>query len=427
MPASIYPRGVTLHVEENAYPTYVIFEHRMVASLLIDMNGNEVHSWPYAGHPSQMIDPAINGGKLGHVLVQKEPDFFNNETILELNWRGDVVWSWGTKAPGGKARQHHDMYRLANGNTMVLSDIERPVPGIFNEPVAVPAIYEVTTDGGIAWAWYCDEHFTELGYEGEKAKYLSEPSWRLERGKGSFIGLNSMQRLGENHRFRNGDSRFHPDNIIVGSRGSSFVAIIERATGKIVWRIGPELPGNRDMRKRAFTGPLPRALDSLAGQHDPHMIAEGLPGAGNILLFDNQGQSGLPPSITNMFPGSRILEIDPLTQQIVWQYDASCSGMPTWSFYSSFTSSVRRLPNGNTLICEGMYGRVFQVTPKGEIVWEFVNPHFDARTPGSGAAGGPMNNQIYRAYPVPYAWVPANTPRASNAVRPAFPLRSSGY
>ena len=67
------------------------------------------------------------------------------------------------------------------------------------------------------------------------------------------------------------------------------------------------------------------------------------------------------------------------------------------------------------LIDEGMHGRFFQVTPKGDIVWEYVSPYF-----GSSLVGGNgkqvLSNWVYRAQPVPYDWVPANTPRSEQAV-----------
>ena len=65
--------------------------------------------------------------------------------------------------------------------------------------------------------------------------------------------------------------------------------------------------------------------------------------------------------------------------------------------------SARRLPNGHTLICEAMRGRIFQVTPNGEIVWEYVNPHFGKVALGEREI---TTNFIYRAQPVPYEWVP---------------------
>ena len=71
-----------------------------------------------------------------------------------------------------------------------------------------------------------------------------------------------------------------------------------------------------------------------------------------------------------------MLEIDPVTQHIVWQYTAEDSGQPPWTFFSSFVSNAQRLPNGNTLIT-GMHGRIFQVTPSGQVVWEYLTPYED--------------------------------------------------
>ena len=67
------------------------------------------------------------------------------------------------------------------------------------------------------------------------------------------------------------------------------------------------------------------------------------------------------------------------------------------SFYSSFVSSAQRLPNGNTMITEGHDGRIFEVTPEQEIVWEYMSPY-------TGKAL--KTNLVYRAYRLPYEWVP---------------------
>jgi hypothetical protein len=90
------------------------------------------------------------------------------------------------------------------------------------------------------------------------------------------------------------------------------------------------------------------------------------------------------------------------------------SERPFWSFGSSFISSARRLPNGNTLIDEGMNGRLFQVTPKGEIVWEYINPYFADSFLGEGRAA--HTNWVYRAQPVAYDWIPDGTPHSEKAV-----------
>ena len=412
MPPTIFPTGVTIYWPDKAYNCLVIFDGRDQKSYLIDMNGNDVHIWNYSGFPSEMIDPGLNNGKRGHIFAQKEPEMFANQTLLELDWDGKVVWEWGSKAPGGKAWQNHDLARLPNGNTLVNSKLTHVVPGLSDEPINDQPIYEVTPDGDIVWQWNSGEHLDELGFSKAAQKLMLSKT----RRPGSFLmGVNNMQPLGPNKWHKAGNEVFHPDNIIIDAREGNFVAIIEKKTGKVVWRLGPDFPAAYDFSKATFSGEIPRPVDMICGQHDAHMIPEGLPGAGNILIFDNNGSAGFPPFYLGSHPGSRILEINPITKNIVWQYDASYSNKTYWAFYSSFISSSRRLPNGNTLICEGMHGRLFQVTPEGEIVWEYLNPHFGNLGP---SFGGKSTNWVFRGQPVPYDWVPEGTPHSENPVIP---------
>jgi len=105
---------------------------------------------------------------------------------------------------------------------------------------------------------------------------------------------------------------------------------------------------------------------------------------------------------------SRIIEFDPVTLEIVWEYKDGKR------FYSYFISSAQRLPNGNTLICEGAKGRIFEVTREGEIVWEYISP------PLSRVATKP-DYIIYRAYRLPYEWVPQLEKPVEKAVIPPDP------
>jgi hypothetical protein len=78
-------------------------------------------------------------------------------------------------------------------------------------------------------------------------------------------------------------------------------------------------------------------------------------------------------------------------------------------------SSAQRLPNGNTLITEGADGRLFEVTTGGDIVWEYVSPYFGTDAPGT--------NRVYRAYRLPYEWVPQLAKPKEDAVRMPPPSR----
>ena len=122
---------------------------------------------------------------------------------------------------------------------------------------------------------------------------------------------------------------------------------------------------------------------------------------GNILLFDN-GLHG-----AGAYAGvSRVLEIDPSNEKIVWEY------MQGSSFYSATRSGAQRLSNGNTLVCSSTTGRLFEVTPEKEIVWEFIDPE--------GATS-------YRAFRLPYNYCPqlATLPKPKEeAVIPEIPCRT---
>jgi hypothetical protein len=416
---SVFPTGVTVYDPALAYNSFVVFAAPDRKTRLIDMDGNLVHQWDYAGFPSKILDPALVNGAKGRLLAQLStiegagagvapntaPEF-NNKTIGELDWNGKTVWEWGDDAPGGGARQHHDWSRLANGDTLILSNAYYPVPGFKLPNQLNDIIYEITPAGKIAWEWRASDHLSEVGWTPDELA--------LVKGAKSpdYLHLNNMTPLGPNKWFDAGDRRFAPDNILICSRNANFTAIIDRKTGKIVWTLGPNYPAIAPGAK------LPRPVDQISGQHDAHLIEPGLPGAGDLIVFDNQGEGGYPPAALGVNSGSRVLEIDPVKKEIVWQYSGESTGRPGWTFSSTFISSARRLPNGNTLIDEGMNGRFFQVTPAGKIVWEYVSPYF-AQTPVGGGGGGTVNsNWVYRAQPVPYDWAPDGTPHAEKPVRP---------
>jgi hypothetical protein len=221
--------------------------------------------------------------------------------------------------------------------------------------------------------------------EDARAGIYESPNWSEKRGAGDWLHINSMATLGRNRWYEDrGDARFHPDNIIISSREANFLAIISRQSGHIVWRVGPDMGSDQPSRE----------LGQLVGQHHAHMIPWGLPGAGNILVFDNGGTSGYGGSEgyykhTRLW--SRVLEFDPVTLKKVWQY-GSADG-PDF-FFAFFLSSAQRLPNGNTLITNGSEGTLREVTRSKRVVWKH-----DLKTGG-------LNDDVYRAFRVPPEWLP---------------------
>ena len=96
---------------------------------------------------------------------------------------------------------------------------------------------------------------------------------------------------------------------------------------------------------------------NISHQHHPTYLDNG-----HVLLDNGSHRRGLSYS--------RVIEVDPPTSEVVWQY----RGLPMVSFFTHFTGGAQRLSNGNTLITEGLTGRLFEVTPGNEIVWELRQP-----------------------------------------------------
>jgi hypothetical protein len=134
-------------------------------------------------------------------------------------------------------------------------------------------------------------------------------------------------------------------------------------------------------------------------QHDPHWIPEGLPGAGNLLVFNNgrDRHDGNYSSVDEV-----VLPVDSQGNYVREPGKAFGPDKPMWSyskkdeFFAPLMAGAQRLPNGNTLICTGFAGTAFEVTPEGEKVWDFVNSDkgepgsfggFGGRPPGSGSPG----------------------------------------
>ncbi len=432
---SVYPTGTTIYDPSKTYNSFVLFAGGDDVSRLVDLNGRVVHEWKYSGQPVAFIDPALVGGARGHVFVTLETEEGKGTDLVpgraqtrirksvgEVDWDGKKLWEFGAGAPGGRSQQHHDIARLPNGNTLVLSNIAYPLPG-FAAPQALDDVaYEVNPEGDIVWTWAASDHLDEIGFTPEALKLVKASK------NADYLHVNSLKPVGPNHWFDEGDQRFAPDNLIFDSRNANFIAVIDRKTRKIVWTLGPHFPpaagdGSAASRK------VPRPVDQISGQHDAHIIPKGLPGAGNLLVFDNQGEAGYPRAPLTFTGGSRVLEIDPVSKEIVWQYTGASSGNPGWSFRSTHISNARRLPNGNTFIDEGQIGRFFQVTQSGDIVWEYINPY--PRRGRDAETGRPtINHSVYRAQPVPYEWAPEATPHSEIAVVPpdnaAFHLAVGG-
>ncbi len=168
------------------------------------------------------------------------------------------------------------------------------------------------------------------------------PTWDRDRKDPTHI--NSIHELQPNRLFAGGDERFRPGNILVSARHLNAIFIIDKTSGQVVWQYNGDLDY----------------------QHEATMVAKGEPGEGQILVFNNGRHD------RNGYRRSLIQSIEPSTGELVWQYGSQF-------FFSSVAGTVQKLPGANFVIASSHGGRIFEITPKGEIVWEWVPPYMPMR------------------------------------------------
>lgn len=318
--------GVTHYEPSRAAEGYTLFAPMYGRNVwLIDMWGAIVHRWQVDNLPGNYGQLLANGNLLfaGRTMPPAIPEFAGNGgQIVEYDWHGGVVWEYRDPYLS------HCFAPLANGNVLVAkwravpAEIAKHVKGGLpgterNGEIYCEVIQEISRDGKVVWEWLGFEHLDpEIDVIG--------PLHPRDR----WTNLNSLSEM--------------PDgNILVSFRCINTIAIIHRPTGAIQWRWGP---------------------GHIAGQHNPTLLDNG-----NILLFDN----GAHRAYTTI-DYSRVIEVDPKTDRIVWEYKEN----PVYDFNSFICSGAQRMPGGTTVICECTKGRLFEVTKEGDIVWEYISPFY---------------------------------------------------
>lgn len=338
--------GLTEYDQARATPGFTIFTpipqgHN--TTYLLGMRGEVVHRWDLEGFRSGYGQLLANGNMLAAVRANPDgpPGREEARLIREFDWDGNIVWECNAPA------QHHDVRRLASGNTAFIGferftedskgRLRGGIEGSEMEDGGVLGdyIHEVDPAGNVVWEWHAQDDM-------EIENYPLHPLNSREE----FCHANSLWPL------PNGD-------YLVSFRRNSWIFIIDRATKKVRWEM---------------------QNDDWGGQHDCQMLENG-----NIMLFANGLFS------TGNLSSSRIVEFNPDTGDEAWSY----KGSPPWTFHSPHISGCQRLASGNTLICEGLWGRLFEVTPEGDVVWEFISPHFG---PTAGLRTAGVGNWIFRCY-----------------------------
>jgi hypothetical protein len=384
------------------------------ATYLIDNYGRLVHSWESEYIPNLSVYLLENGDLLRSSKTQDGITMEGGVQILA--WDGTVVWEFPFF--GTDYIQHHDIEPLPNGNILLLVSEDKTYaeavamgrdPALMNDTILSPEyIVEVAQTGptsyNIVWEWHFWNHLIQ-DFDSTKTNYgaVAEHPELLDinyakHSRADWIHANAVA--------------YNPelDQIAISSRTLNELYIIDHSTtsaeaaghsggnsgmgGDILYRWGnPRSYGAGTEQNQKFFA-----------EHDVQWIKPGLPGEGHLLIFNNGADrpGGKYSTVEEIVPPideyGNYQQPDPGTPfgpaGPIWIYQAH---NPT-SFYCDNISGAQRLPNGSTLICSGPNGLFFEVTPDGDIIWEYKNPVTNVGILEQGEPLGGKANSVFRCY-----------------------------
>lgn len=299
-------------------------------AVLMDMKGTVLHEWHKDFDEIWPDPPEYAYAKETHREYWRRARLLDNCDILavfedhgliKLDKDSNLIWAY-------QARCHHDLFVADNGNIYVLTrkinDKKKLNLATFTTKVAI-----------------LEDFVTILSPDGEELEKVSllrsfqnSEYWPLlEDLKVQFNIFHSNTVRPVDPEIIKMYPMLEGGDVLVSFRDIHTIAVVDLDREKVIW---------------ALSG-------KWKYQHDSMFLKNG-----NVLLFDNRGNGG----------NSKVIEFDPLTQETVWVYE----GSPKDTFFSKVIGATQRLPNGNTLIVESVFGRAFEVTPDNEIVWQYDSP-----------------------------------------------------
>lgn len=340
-PARGDQRGVTVHDPARAANGLTLYTSGDgTHAQLVTMDGEVAHEWRLPFSAVWDESAAVQNPQPDNFMYWRKAHVFPNGDLLAIYVAaGDSPWGYGLVKLNARSepvwtylqQTHHDVdvgedgriYGLTHAFSRKLHD---GFPH-FTAPRIDDSVVVLSPDGAELQRVSILDAFVNSPY----ARLLNKGSWYNDD---DFLHTNSIDVIGAEA------AAVLPfaeaGQVLLSLRDMDTIAVLDLDRRQIVW---------------ALRGPW-------MSQHDADILPNG-----EIMLFDNLGQFG---------PGgrSRVIAFDPMTSEITWQY----RGTRDRPFDSEVRAAQQRLPNGNTLITEAVGGRLFEVTPSGDIVWEFINP-----------------------------------------------------
>jgi Arylsulfotransferase (ASST) len=351
---------------------------------LMDSSGVINHTWSSSFFPGVSVWWLGDGTILRTIRVGIGPGSGGaGGGVQKVEWDGTVVWDFRYNTNG--VLSHHDVKTLPNGNVLLIAWETKTrdqtiVAGrnpnyVTSSGLWPDHVIEVQptgpTSGRIVWEWHVWDHLIQ-DYDSSKANY------GVVGNHPELVDVNYWPSTDIDWMHTNSiDYNEQFDQILLSVHNFNEIWVIDHSTttAQAAGHTGGHSGKGGDI---LFRWGNPQTYDKgtssdqkLSGQHDASWIDIGCPGEGNILVFNN-GINRLYSTVDEIIP--------PVDNKGVYYRAPDSAYGPTaqtWIyspqsyFYSTITSGAHRLPNGNTLICNGETGEIFEVTPEGSTVWQY--------------------------------------------------------
>jgi len=333
--------------------------------------------------------------------------------IQLFDWEGNTVWEY--LYADTLYRHHHDVEPLPNGNILVvawekITPAEQIAAGrdttlveseLWSERIAeIQPIFP--DDAKTVWIWHAWDHLIQ-DFDSTQANY------GVVTEHPELINVNSPDVSGSSDWIHNNTVSYNAalDQIIISPLRLDEFWVIDHSTttaeaaghigggrghgGDLLYRWGnPQIYGvGTEIDRKIFR------------THDAQFVEDSAAGEWRVLLFNNgAGRPGgsyssadelILPIDSNLdyyrHPDSAFGPAD-----FDWHFEAN----PQLSLFSQSMSGVQRLPNGNRLICSALQGKLLEVEPSGDIVWEYKNPISFGVPLAQGQAAPPSSVTVFK-------------------------------
>ena len=342
-------------------PIFII-ENGGDKAYLTDKTGEKLNVWNFDSKLGNDLELIKDGSLIG--LFKSDNVFFSfggyGGILKKFNPSGILEWQYEVNNENELA--HHDFEILPNGNVLLLVwerfTEEQAINFGFSGTgeIFLEKIIEINPNNdSVVWEWRSVDHLIQ-DFDSIKPNYgkISEYPQKIDLNYNQIENGDLMHANGLCYdRKRNLillSVNFYSEIWAIPHQYDTKITKTEK--GDLAFRFGNPNTFNSS-RERIFFN-----------NHHPNIVSLHPESLDNFLIYMNGSKNNQSAVYEFTFPPK--FEKDPkdwLQPELIWEFSDV-------DLFSAKLSGCIRLPNGNTLICEGDYG-YWEVTKDKEVVWKY--------------------------------------------------------